>query len=97
MQTQLVTNKAQTVIRAARQGQSMTMRVFAAALAVSQNSVNQWEHGIAEPNDERIRAWLTDGRDWVKQMGLAIFWLRHGAEVSAMANTVPQPKPAEAA
>jgi len=97
MATENVPSSIQQVVLSTRQAQQMTMRELAAALSVSQNSVNQWEHGIAEPSEERVRAWLVDGRDWVKQLGLSIFWARHGAEVFAMANNVPQAKPAEAA
>lgn len=97
MATEFVPSSVQQVILSTRQAQGMTMRELAAALSVSQNSINQWEHGIAEPSDERVKEWLTDGRDWVKQMGLSIFWSRHGAEIAALANTAPSSKPAEAA
>jgi len=69
------------------------MREMATALEVSQNAISLWENGVNAPTDDRIKAWLADPRDWVKQMGLAIFWSRHGAEISTLANQLPESKP----
>jgi len=93
MQTQVEPRSTAGIILAARQAQKLTTREMANVLEVSQNAISLWENGVNAPTDERIKTWLADPRDWVKQMGRAIFWLRHGAQISALANEMPETKP----
>lgn len=78
MQTVNMPNDINKAILAARDAQRMTMRQFAEALQVSQNAVYQWEHGIAEPTNERLADWLKDQRSWVHQLGVKLFALKYG-------------------
>lgn len=87
----------QTLISEALKTQQFTLREMGEALAVSHQAVAQWANGTMEPTEERIRSWLTDERQWVKQLGLHLFASRHSAELSAISASFQTPKSEQAA
>lgn len=75
-------------IAAARAAQKLSLRAFAAELGVSQNSVAQWENGVAAPTYERLLEWLRDARPWVHQLGAAIANVKYAELLAHTAVTV---------
>lgn len=73
------TKTTESIIRAAREDQRMTLRDFGAALSVSHTMVATWEAGESTPDRTRIAAWIQDERPWVQSLGLRLFALQYRA------------------
>ncbi len=79
MATEIQPTQTNSLIRAARDEQHMTLRDFGAALSVSHTMVANWEDGTSEPDRARVAAWITDDRPWVRVLGLQIFGQQYRA------------------
>lgn len=61
-----------------------SLREFAAELSVSHAAIQQWESGETEPTNERISAFVNDPRDWVRELGQALFMARNGKTLKTL-------------
>ncbi len=55
-----------------------SLRDFGEQLGVSYNAVQKWETGEAEPTHQHVEDFINDERDWVHEMGKALWIARHG-------------------
>ena len=63
---------------------STTLREFASQLGVTHSAVQQWENGATEPKDEYISQFVNDSRQWVRDMGKALFIARNGSTLKTI-------------
>ena len=80
----VVTQLAQAV-KDAREAKQLTLRDFGIELGVSHNLIALWEAGERDITHDRIAAWLSDNRDWVRQLGVMTFSIKFGPMMANLA------------
>ncbi len=76
-----------SIISVTRKGLDLSLRDFSSVLGISHNAVALWENGKAQPELERIIAWLGSDTEWIRNMAVALLGCHFGNAIATVLET----------